>query len=380
MDFLKCILTITFSFYLVSYAVESGNFGSNEIQYVCPPCPHVSDIITTKRYEHDGQCLVCGMNLIELNDQSLESNAKGEDISQAAINLHVGSGNFNFITTKGINISVFYHKPKAFGPNSKILLVIPGAGRGAWEYRDYWRENAEKYNVLILSPSYSEKDYDYAAYHLGGILSSLTFTNFTTKTHQGRVNKYFIDDDDLLKGEAVKASGWLFNDFDRIFDLAVKATHSNMKTYDLFGHSAGGQIISRMAIFKPASKAHRMIAANAGSYTLPITDVVFPLGLKNTEFKESTFKPVYSTKLTILVGELDNDQETKGTLLHTPQLDKQGLGRLSRAKSLFSVAKSQAELLNMEFNWQINIAKDIGHEAKAMSNVAAKLLYDDTEI
>lgn len=380
MGFVKYILIVSVSFLIATYAVESTDFGTNKIQYVCPPCPHVSDIITTKRYQHDGQCSVCGMNLIELNEQSIISQAITEKNSQATTNLHVGSGNFNFITTKGVNISVFYHKPKAFGSDSKILLVIPGAGRGAWEYRDYWRENAEKYNVLILSPSYSENDYDYAAYHLGGILSSITFTNFITKAHQGRVNKYIIADEDLLKGEAVNASGWLFNDFDRIFELAVKTTHSNIKSYDIFGHSAGGQIISRMAIFKPASKAHRMISANAGSYTLPNMDVQFPLGLKNTEFKVNTFKQVYSTKLTLLVGELDNDHETKGTLLHTPQLDKQGLGRLSRAKTFFNASKAQAELLKMEFNWQINIAQGIGHDSKAMSDVAAKLLYEDTEI
>lgn len=247
---------------------------------------------------------------------------------------------------------------------------------GAWEYRDNWRLHAEKYNTLILSPSYSEKDYDYAAYHLSGILTSVTFTNFTTAETSGRVNKYFVQDQDLLKGEATKAEAWIFNDFDRLFEQVANATQSTQQQYDIFGHSAGGQILSRMALFQPKSKANRIIAANAGSYTLPSVDSDFPLGLGETEFQKTSLKQVFSTKLTLLIGAQDNEFETRGTLLHTPTLDKRGLGRLSRGKYFYSASKAQARRLNAEFNWQLHIADGIGHESKKIADVAAKLLYE----
>jgi len=365
---LKYVTAFAVSLIFVSYSAFSEGFSIKQSQYVCPPCPHVKDIFSSTRFEHDGKCLVCGMNLIEFHDKNAKANP--------ALNLHTGSGNFNFVTVKGINISVFYYQPINFSPESKILLVIPGAGRGAWEYRDNWLEHAEKYNVLILSPSYSERDYDYAGYNLSGILTSVTFSNFTTAEVAGRVNKYFVQDQDLLKGAATKAETWIFKDFDRIFEQVVNATHSAQQQYDLFGHSAGGQILSRMAIFQPKSKADRIIAANAGSYTLPSVDYDFPNGLANTEFRETSLDEIFSTKLTLLIGAQDNELETRGTLLHTPLLDQQGLGRLSRGKSFFSASKAQATKLHADFNWQLYIADGIGHESKKIAEVAAKLLYE----
>ena len=34
-------------------------------KYICPPCYHVTDILETEDYLHDGNCPVCGMRLIE---------------------------------------------------------------------------------------------------------------------------------------------------------------------------------------------------------------------------------------------------------------------------------------------------------------------------
>jgi hypothetical protein len=361
-------------FVLLCNSTLGDEFSANQSQYVCPLCPHVIDIFKTKKYPHDGQCSVCGMNLIELNSLNVDTESVAPKI-----NLHSGSGNFNFVTVKGITISVFYYKPKQYNSDSKILLVIPGSGRGAWEYRDNWLEIAEKYNTLILSPSYSERDYDYNAYNLGGILTSLTFSNFTTAEIAGRINKYFVEDQDLLKGEATKAETWIFKDFDRIFEQAVEATGSSQQRYDIFGHSAGGQILSRMAIFQPKSKANRIIAANAGSYTLPNLAYDFPIGLGKTEFQETSLNQAFFAKLTLLIGAKDNELETRGTLLHTPSLDKQGEGRLSRGKYFFLASKAQAKQLNTEFNWQLHIAEGIGHESAKIAEVAAKLLYETTE-
>lgn len=369
MSFIHIIVAVTAGLVLTCTSVFADEFSPQQPQYVCPPCPHVIDIFETKQYAHDGRCSICGMNLIELNHQDAV-------ISQT---LHLGSGNFDFETVKGINISVFYYKPKQFGPDTKILLVVPGAGRGAWEYRDNWVAAAEKYNVLIVSPSYSEQDYDYAAYNLSGILSSVKFTNFTTAQIEGRVHKYFVQDRDILKGDATKPATWIFQDFERLFDKTVKATHSSQQKYDIFGHSAGGQILSRMALYQPRSKANRIIAANSGSYTLPSFEYDFPIGLGASNFNETSLNQSFSAQLTILVGEQDNDGETRGTLLHTPTLDKQGLGRLSRGKYFYEAAQTQANRLNTEFKWQLHLVEGIGHESKEMGQVAAKLLYEQDQ-
>lgn len=263
-----------------------------------------------------------------------------------------------------------------FSPDSKILLVVPGARRDAWGYRDSWIEVSEAHNVLILSPAYPEEDYDFAGYHLGGVVSSIEFTNYSTEEFEGRINKYIVrSDSDTLLGKMTDSEEWIFQDFDRIFEEAVAATGSNQESYDIFGHSAGGQILHRMAVFHPNSKADHIIAANSGQYTLPTSQISFPFGLGGTEIKESSYQDIFSANLTVLVGEEDNESESRGILLFTPTLNQQGLGRLSRAKYFHKIAKRQAEKNNTSFDWQLQIVENAGHDSRKMAKAAAQLLY-----
>ncbi|WP_323846124.1 hypothetical protein [Microbulbifer magnicolonia] len=337
--------------------------------YVCPPCYHVKDIRETEVYAHDGQCPVCGMNLVERHTYH-------GDVSPL---LHTGSGNFYLRMGKNRQrkpVSIFYHKPKNFGPDSRILLVVPGAGRDAWGYRDNWVEVSETHNVLILSPAYPEEDYDFAGYHLGGVVSSIEFTNYSTEKSEGRINKYIVRSDrDIVLGKITDSEERIFQDFDRIFAEAVAATGSNREKYDIFGHSAGGQILHRMALFYPHSKADRIIAANSGQYTLPNNRINFPFGLGGTEIKTGSYQDFFAVNLTVLVGEKDDENESRGTLLFTPTLNQQGLGRLSRARYFYKIAQQQAEQSNTKFNWRLRVVDNTGHDSRQMSKAAAQILY-----
>jgi len=92
--------------------------------------------------------------------------------------IRIDSGSGNFLTKGGPGreektITVFYHNPKNFTRRSPVLIVVPGAGRNASEYRDAWVSASEKYGVLILSPEYVEKDYpEFWSYNLGGMLTN----------------------------------------------------------------------------------------------------------------------------------------------------------------------------------------------------------------
>lgn len=75
-------------------------------------------------------------------------------------------------------------------------MVIPGAGRNGDDYRDTWIETSEKYGVLIISPSYPEKDYNYGDYHLGGIVKNLDLSkgiSFKKGTNQVHIDEKIID-------------------------------------------------------------------------------------------------------------------------------------------------------------------------------------------
>ncbi|MBU2985483.1 hypothetical protein KO528_08975 [Saccharophagus degradans] len=348
------------------YSLGDEDFPSRK--YVCPPCKHVHSIFETKEYQEAGKCPVCGMNLIE----------KPFYEKDELPTIHAGSGSFQFKSKRSnatTPITVFYHKPSTYSPNSKILLVIPGAGRNAWSYRDNWAVLAEKHNVLVVSPFYPEKDYSYSAYHLAGVVAGIEFKNYTVSKVDGRVNKYHVADTDVITGAITPNDTWLFQDFDEIFDLVVSVAHSNRQSYDIFGHSAGGQILHRFAILGFSTKVDRIIAANSGSYTLPHLESEYPLGIKGIEIQSKSLKGMFSRKLTLLVGELDNAEEHRGTLLHTPALDKQGLGRLSRGRSFYAESMSVAKAMGGDFEWGFCMVEGVGHERNKMALAAAKLLY-----
>ena len=76
--------------------------------------------------------------------QITQSNAQS---NKAEININEGTGYFNLLGGIGHEhdtIKVFYNKPKNFTKDSKVLIVIPGAGRNADDYRDSWIEASGK--------------------------------------------------------------------------------------------------------------------------------------------------------------------------------------------------------------------------------------------
>ena len=337
--------------------------------YVCPPCDLPCDKLV---FSKAGICPHCQMQLIKKSEAEKETELK---VNEVVIN--TGSGVFLIEGGNGQaekNIKIYYHKPENFTKHSKILLVMPGAGRNGDSYRDAWIEEAEKYSVLILSPMYSEEAYPFEGYHLGGLIKNTNLraaVEYVEHTNIAKLNETIF----TFEVNTDKAD-WIFKDFDRIFDLVKEETGSIQTNYDLFGHSAGGQILHRLAIFHPMTKANRIIAANAGFYTLPNFEKELPFGLKNTLINKADLQLSFKKKLILLVGELDNETETGGTLLQSTSANEQGAHRLARGKYFYEFSKAKANDLEVSYNWTMQIIPNVGHNHRQMGNAAAKLLYD----
>ena len=254
-------------------------------------------------------------------------------------------------------------------------MVIPGSGRNGDDYRDSWIEASEKHSVLILSPSYSEKDYSYADYHLGGLIQEFDMRKGVTfKKHSNQVHM----DEDIVKFiPNTNSNQWIYNDFDRIFLIAKRTVKSKQQKYDMFGHSAGGQILHRFALIYPNSKANRILASNAGSYTLPDTNTVIPFGVKNIGLNDKSLKKSFKKHLILFLGELDNANEKGGRLLRSKTTDKQGTHRLARGTYFYKKSLETAALLKTKFNWELKIITGIGHNQRKMAKAAANYLYED---
>lgn len=325
--------------------------------YVCPPCPHVTDLFDAQPHDGPGTCPVCGMKLVERPARTDASPAK----------LHMGPGAFTIKSGPGSRreVEVFYHRPRNLGEQSPVLIVLPGAGRNAWDYRDHWIDTAERFGVLVLSPHYSESRYPrFWNYNLAGMIGDVVIDS---KARQ--MTGYRITTD---------RQQWLFDDMDRIFDEAVRAVGLKTARYDLFGHSAGGQFLHRFALFADDdSRADRILASNSGWYTVPEHEARFPYGLDDAPIEERQLASAFARRLVVFLGESDDANETRGDLVRSMETDRQGLHRLARGKHFHAQAAKTAASMSTAFNWTLFVVPDIGHDAKGMSEAAASYLYGE---
>ena len=337
--------------------------------YVCKPCDLPCDQLV---FSKPGRCPHCGMKLIK---KALLEQERTQKINE--VSLQTGSGSFLVEGGKGKAdkaIKVFYYKPENYQPDSKILFVIPGAGRNGDSYRDAWEEESEKHSLIVLSPQYPEQFYGFGAYHLCGMIhpvdlkSSITFIEDT--------NIAQLDETQFRIEPNLDTASWIFNDFDRVFDLVVASLHSTQSTYDIFGHSAGGHILHRLALFQGNTKADRIIAANPSFYTLPSFDFSFPFGLKGLPANKQSLQQAFNKNLVVFLGEHDNENEKGGTLLRSTTADKQGLHRLARGQYFYEYAKATADTLGFEFNWKLEVVPKTGHNHRKMGDAAGRYLYE----
>jgi hypothetical protein len=332
--------------------------------FVCPPCGCAMDDVA---FAEPGYCPDCGMILTPKEET---------DLGFAPARLAPGAGAFRLPGGTGrenATIRVHYYRPDGFGSASPILLVIPGAGRNGAEYRNAWLATARAHNVLVASLEYSEDNYDFAAYHMGGLIRNLSFSR--PVQDDGPSNVVRLDDSDIRFDVNPDAQTWLFNDFDRVFDVLVQATGSQRRSYDIFGHSAGGQILHRMALTRTRHRAGRIVAANSGFYTLPDLQRPPLTGLAGTGITDAALARAFSSNLVLLLGEEDNGDHAGGTMLHTPLVDEQGAGRFSRGRYFHRVSRDKAREIGADFRWRVETVPGVGHEFGPMSAAAGAYLY-----
>ena len=288
--------------------------------------------------------------------------------------LDTGSGSFQYFPTGDRPpIDVFYHRPRSMTADSRVLLVIPGAGRNADVYRDAWVEESEAYSVLILSPRYPEDDYDFGGYHMVGTMRNIDLRSAVSYREQSNIVD--LDESKLVYEAESRRDRWILSDFDRIVERGRQLAQLRNGPYDAFGHSAGGQILHRFALLLPDSDVDRIVAANSGFYTLPNFVDPMPFGLAGMGVGEQALALGFAKNLIVLVGELDNEHEIGGTLLRSSSADLQGLHRKARGENFYEVARVRAQEIGTVFNWNLVIVDGVGHDHVGMGDAAARILY-----
>ena len=281
------------------------------------------------------------------------STAFHEEIpDQTLVDQDAGVGSFEF-DGHGPNpdeaIDVFYYAPERDLRMSRILVVMPGRGRNADEYRDEWLEHAAREDALLLVPEFPDDSYSVAEYNLGNVVDE--------------------------SGGVVPKDEWTFSVIEALYEYVSGEVHSDEPGYYLYGHSAGGQFVHRFMLYMDDNSVLRSVSANSGWYTVPDPEVDFPYGLRDgpTEDDEDVERMV-GAPLTVLLGTDDNDPDSDG-LRSDVGSREQGATRLDRGFFFFRSGQQSAEQLGASFAWELEMVNGIGHSNAEMAAAAATALF-----
>ena len=272
-------------------------------------------------------------------------------IASAATPIPPGKWSFVYTDLKGHRdrpIRIYTYRPRGCDTKCPIQFVLHGVKRDAGNYRDYWELIADRYKILIVVPEFSQKLWPRAAqYNLGGV------------------------------GEASDPEKWAFSAIEHIFD----EVRDGQADYRIFGHSAGGQFVQRMVLFRPDARFAVAIAGNPGWYTMPEwrgdkTGQRFPYALAGAPVGEANARRALTRRFILMIGENDNDPDDEN-LNKSDGAMKQGENRVDRGESFFKAATALAAELGIDFKWELIEVPATSHDALAISKAAAAHIYKD---
>lgn len=246
-------------------------------------------------------------------------------------------------------ITVFTYRPASYRPESPILIVMHGRNRNGVDYRNWFGAEAERCGFLVAAPEFPEAAYEHPwEYNYGAMIRA--------------------DGTWRPRGE------WVVNAVEAVFDEVVRRSGSTRKGYSLFGHSAGGQLVHRMATLSWPARLERAVSANAGSYTMPTREERFPFGLLGTPVDDAALKVLFARDLLVLLGDADNDPHHY-QLPTEPEAMRQGPHRFARGQRYMEVARREAARLGVPLAWAMAIAPGVAHFAELMAPHAARELF-----
>ena len=261
---------------------------------------------------------------------------------------------FNYSGLPQKPINVFYHIPSGDRTNMPIVFVFHGEERNASYYRDIWVNAANKIGFMVFAPEFSAKDFPGgSSYIIGNIYQDGNFPTPQT-----------------LNDESV----WTFSVIEPLFDFIKINAGSNVVTYNMFGHSGGGQFVHRFVLFKPNARFNKAVAANSGWYTVPDGVANYPYGIMNSPLTAMSPNNYFGKQLYISVGALDNNG-SDSSLRHNEASDLQGLNRFDRGNYFFTNSQKYAQNKNAVFNWKFSVVPNSGHDPVKMSNEAVYQLF-----
>lgn len=274
-----------------------------------------------------------------------------------------GTGRLDINSLQDKRLTVHVYRPARFDARTgRLWFVMHGTGRNAARYLQYAAPLAERYQVLVLVPEFSRKDYPSGdAYTLGVVRA-------------GRA-----DAQAAAEGRWRNPLTMPYAEIERTFGAVRTALQSEQPGYFIFGHSAGAQFVHRLLTFARCPRVLGAVAANAGWYTLPTTDKIlppFPYSLRETPTEFQDTRPLLAAPLTLLLGTRDTQRPHEDSHLRASAgASVQGAHRLARGRFYHQLGMQAARDANVRFGWALQLVEGAGHEAAEVIAPAAQRLF-----
>jgi poly(3-hydroxybutyrate) depolymerase len=239
-------------------------------------------------------------------------------------------------------ITVWYYRPDSISPGTRIVFLMHGSTRTAQEARDIGAAYANQRNLVLLAPEFSEKNYPGDAYAFGNMLGP--------------------------DGRPLPESMWAFGVIERVFDRVRNELRLDAESYDILGHSAGGQFVHRLVLFAPQSRFRRAVASSPGRYALPTMSAHFPYGFKGSAMDSSILARAFLRDFVLVLGDRDTSDRVREA-----EAMAQGGNRFARGLRFFATATEEANVLKVPLAWRLRIV----HGADHSPNVAVKAGFEE---
>lgn len=242
------------------------------------------------------------------------------------------------LVADGIEIKVYTYRPPTCAKVS-ALLVFHGLNRKAKSIRKKAKDIAVKSCLMVFAPLFDKDRFPNWRYHRAGVV------------HKGRVQP---------------KRQWTAPILRALLDLARETIGNPDAKLYLFGHSAGGQFLSRIAAYTPLSGVDRIVIANPSVYVAPLLNETAPYGFKgvfSSNEAEKKLQAYLASPITIYLGQKD---KSKKYLVRNKAAMRQGKNRLERGRAIFQKAKALARERDWPFNWTLVEAPGVGHSSKQM--------------
>lgn len=239
----------------------------------------------------------------------------------------------------GTTLETFTYRPA--GEIKGVLLDFHGSERNGESTRDAAVKIADAYGLYVVAPVFDADDFSNSEYQRGGLVTS--------------------------SGTLLPKDDWTVSLIDDIAEWAHAQVGNDPDDETIgFGHSAGGQFMSRIAAFGP-DIFDKMIIANPSTHVRASLEENLPYGfdgLPSVE-AEAYLKDYLADPVTIYAGSADNDPDSPDLSMSSAAM-RQGDDRLERALFAYEEARELAASRGWEFNWELVIADGVGHSSRGM--------------